>query len=76
MIVMIKVMIPNIINTNANFNQNGLKLCAFAYKSTKLSEFILPVANVSKIIPTKAKAIPIEQINTYFQAASIECFVL
>ena len=35
-----------------------------------------PVAIVKRIIPTKAKAIPIEQINTYFQAASIECFVL
>ena len=29
-----------------------------------------------RIIPTKARAIPIEQINTYFQAASIECLVL
>ena len=38
--------------------------------------FTEPVAIVSKIIPTNANAIPIEQINTYFQAASIECFVL
>ena len=42
----------------------------------KYNEFKLPVAQVNKIIPTKARAIPIEQINTYFQAASIECFVL
>ena len=42
----------------------------------KYKEFRLPVAKVKRIIPTNAKAIPIEQIKTYFQAASIECFVL
>jgi hypothetical protein len=37
---------------------------------------MLSVAMFNKIIPTNAKAIHIEQINTYFQAASIAFFVL
>ena len=64
------------INTKDNFNQNELKLAAFTYNSSKNNVLRFPVATVRSIIPTKANAIPIEQINTYFQAASIECLVL
>ena len=70
------VPIPNNINTKDSFSQNGLNTEALLYKSLKNNEFKLPVATVNKIIPTKAKAIPIEQMKTYFHAASIECFVL
>ena len=70
------VPIPNSIKTKDNFNQNGLNIVAFLYKSSKYKEFKLPEAKVKSIIPTKAKAIPIEHIKTYFQAASIECLVL
>ena len=40
-----------------------------------VSEIAGVSAIVKRIIPTNARAIPIEQIKTYFQAASIEVFV-
>ena len=67
---------PIIMKTKDNFSQNGFIKDGFKYKSLKNNEFCLPVAIDRRIIPTKANAIPIEQINTYFHAASIECFVL
>ena len=67
---------PKSINTKDNLSQKGSKSAAFLYSCAKSRVFISPCAMFKNIIPTKASAIPIEQINTYFHAASIECFVL
>jgi len=65
---------PTKINANDNFSQKGFISDACLYRSLKNKESIdlLPIER--SIIPTKARAIPIEQINTYFQAASRDDF--
>ena len=60
----------------AIFSQKGLISPARRARSAKKREPMLRLPIERRMIPTKARAMPTEQMKTYFQAASSEDFFL